>query len=139
MACTSEDEQSLKHFFKQFCSLGKIGSHCRPETPGSLRDGGEQGYSISHAFGAVFDNPGLLVTVAVGDSEAETGLLATAWHSNKFLNPVRDRALLPHPALERLQNKQPHADVSWKPAHEHQPARQQAAYPPREPWQRPRC
>ena len=91
----SEDEEGLRHFFKQFSFPGGIGSHCTPETPGSIHEGGELGYSISHAFGAAFDNPDLLVAVAVGDGEAETGPLATSWHSNKFLNPVRDGAVLP--------------------------------------------
>ncbi|MBT8132535.1 MAG: phosphoketolase family protein, partial [Gammaproteobacteria bacterium] len=91
----SEDEDGLRHFFKQFSFPGGIGSHCTPETPGSIHEGGELGYSISHAFGAAFDNPDLIVTVAVGDGEAETGPLATAWHSNKFLNPARDGAVLP--------------------------------------------
>ena len=91
----SEDVEGLRRFFKQFSFPGGIGSHCTPETPGSIHEGGELGYSISHAFGAAFDNPDLIVTVAVGDGEAETGPLATAWHSNKFLNPVRDGAVLP--------------------------------------------
>ncbi len=91
----SEDEEGLARFFKQFSFPGGIGSHCTPETPGSIHEGGELGYSISHAFGAAFDNPDLLVAVAVGDGEAETGPLATAWHSAKFLNPVRDGAVLP--------------------------------------------
>ncbi len=91
----SEDEEGLKRFFKQFSFPGGIGSHCTPETPGSIHEGGELGYSISHAFGAAFDNPDLIVTVAVGDGEAETGPLATAWHSNKFLHPGRDGAVLP--------------------------------------------
>ena len=78
-----------------FSFPGGIGSHRTPETPGSIHEGGELGYSISHAFGAAFDNPDLLVTVMVGDGEAETGPLATAWHSNKFLNPIRDGAVLP--------------------------------------------
>ncbi|MEQ8262409.1 phosphoketolase family protein [Pseudohaliea sp.] len=90
-----EDEEGLRRFFKQFSFPGGIGSHCTPETPGSIHEGGELGYSLSHAFGAAFDNPDLLVVVAVGDGEAETGPLATAWHSNKFLNPVRDGAVLP--------------------------------------------
>ncbi|MFW2372259.1 MAG: phosphoketolase, partial [Gammaproteobacteria bacterium] len=90
-----EDMEGLKEFFKQFSFPGGIGSHCTPETPGSIHEGGELGYSISHAFGAAFDNPDLLVAVAVGDGEAETGPLATAWHSNKFLNPIRDGAVLP--------------------------------------------
>ena len=91
----SEDEEGMRHFFKQFSFPGGIGSHCTPETPGSIHEGGELGYSISHAFGAAYDNPDLLVAVAVGDGESETGPLATAWHSNKFLNPVRDGAVLP--------------------------------------------
>jgi xylulose-5-phosphate/fructose-6-phosphate phosphoketolase len=91
----SEDEEGLRGFFKQFSFPGGIGSHCTPETPGSIHEGGELGYSISHAFGAAFDNPDLVVAVAVGDGEAETGPLATSWHSNKFLNPIRDGAVLP--------------------------------------------
>ncbi len=91
----SEDVDGMHHFFKQFSFPGGIGSHCTPETPGSIHEGGELGYSISHAFGAAFDNPDLLVAVAVGDGEAETGPLATSWHSNKFLNPIRDGAVLP--------------------------------------------
>jgi len=89
------DEEGLKRFFKQFSFPGGIGSHCTPELPGSIHEGGELGYSLSHAFGAAFDNPDLLVAVAVGDGEAETGPLATAWHSNKFLNPIHDGAVLP--------------------------------------------
>lgn len=85
----------MRHFFREFSFPGGIGSHCTPETPGSIHEGGELGYSLSHAFGAAFDNPDLLVAVAVGDGEAETGPLATAWHSNKFLNPARDGAVLP--------------------------------------------
>jgi xylulose-5-phosphate/fructose-6-phosphate phosphoketolase len=91
----SEDEEGMRRFFKQFSFPGGIGSHCTPETPGSIHEGGELGYSISHAFGAAFDNPDLLVAVAVGDGEAETGPLATSWHSAKFLNPIRDGAVLP--------------------------------------------
>jgi len=91
----AEDEAGLRHFFRDFSFPGGIGSHCTPETPGSIHEGGELGYSLSHAFGAAFDNPDLLVTVMVGDGEAETGPLATAWHSNKFLNPRRDGAVLP--------------------------------------------
>ena len=91
----SEDEEGMCRFFRQFSFPGGIGSHCTPETPGSIHEGGELGYSLSHAFGAAFDNPDLIVTVMVGDGEAETGPLATAWHSNKFLNPVRDGAVLP--------------------------------------------
>ena len=91
----SRDEAGLLKFFRQFSFPGGIGSHCTPETPGSIHEGGELGYSISHAYGAAFDNPDLIVTVAVGDGEAETGPLATSWHSNKFLNPIRDGAVLP--------------------------------------------
>ena len=91
----SEDEQGMCEFFKEFSFPGGIGSHCTPETPGSIHEGGELGYSISHAFGAAFDNPDLLVCVVAGDGEAETGPLATSWHSNKFLNPIRDGAVLP--------------------------------------------
>ena len=91
----SEDEEGLRRFFKQFSFPGGIGSHCTPETPGSIHEGGELGYSLSHGFGAAFDHPDLIVVVVVGDGEAETGPLATAWHANKFLNPVRDGAVLP--------------------------------------------
>jgi xylulose-5-phosphate/fructose-6-phosphate phosphoketolase len=90
-----EDLAGMREFFREFSFPGGIGSHCTPETPGSIHEGGELGYSVSHAFGAAFDNPDLLVTVVVGDGESETGPLATAWHSNKFLNPVRDGAVLP--------------------------------------------
>src|SRR5215475_14308496 len=91
----AEDEEGLRLFFKDFSFPGGIGSHCTPETPGSVHEGGELGYSVSHAFGAAFDQPDLLVAVAVGDGESETGPLATAWHSDKFLNPIRDGAVLP--------------------------------------------
>jgi len=91
----SEDVAGMQKFFKQFSFPGGIGSHCTPETPGSIHEGGELGYSLSHGFGAAFDNPELIVTVMVGDGEAETGPLATSWHSNKFLNPIRDGAVLP--------------------------------------------
>jgi xylulose-5-phosphate/fructose-6-phosphate phosphoketolase len=91
----SQDEEGMCRFFKEFSFPGGIGSHCTPETPGSIHEGGELGYSISHAFGAAFDNPNLIVSVVVGDGEAETGPLATSWHSNKFLNPIRDGAVLP--------------------------------------------
>jgi xylulose-5-phosphate/fructose-6-phosphate phosphoketolase len=91
----SQDTAGLQRFLKQFSFPGGIGSHCTPETPGSIHEGGELGYSLSHGFGAVFDNPELIATVVVGDGEAETGPLATSWHSNKFLNPVTDGAVLP--------------------------------------------
>ncbi len=91
----SEDEEGLKKFFKQFSFPGGIGSHCTPETPGSINEGGELGYCISHAYGTVFDNPDLIGFAIVGDGESETGPLATSWHSNKFLNPITDGAVLP--------------------------------------------
>ncbi len=91
----SQDKAGMKKLFKQFSFPGGIPSHCAPETPGSINEGGELGYSLSHAFGAVFDNPDLLALCVVGDGEAETGPLATAWHGNKFLNPARDGAVLP--------------------------------------------
>src|SRR5689334_14370461 len=91
----SEDEAGLREFFKQFSFPGGIGSHCTPETPGSIHEGGELGYVLSHACGAVFDSPDLIATAVVGDGESETGPLATSWHINKFLNPVRDGAVLP--------------------------------------------
>jgi xylulose-5-phosphate/fructose-6-phosphate phosphoketolase len=90
-----EDEEGLREFFKQFSFPGGIGSHCTPETPGSIHEGGELGYVLSHACGAAFDNPELIVAAVVGDGESETGPLATSWHVNKFLNPVRDGAVLP--------------------------------------------
>ncbi|EKU99175.1 phosphoketolase [Leptolyngbya sp. PCC 7375] len=90
-----EDVEGMGRFFKQFSFPGYIGSHVTPETPGSVHEGGELGYSVSHAYGAVLDNPDLIVTCVVGDGEAETGPLATAWHSNKFINPARDGAVLP--------------------------------------------
>ncbi len=91
----SQDEEGLKNLFKQFSFPGGIPSHVSPECPGSIHEGGELGYSLSHAFGAAFDNPDLIVSCVVGDGEAETGPLATAWHSNKFLNPVTDGVVLP--------------------------------------------
>ena len=91
----SQDEEGLKKLFKQFSFPGGIPSHVAPETPGSIHEGGELGYALSHAYGAAFDNPDLLVACVVGDGEAETGALATSWHSNKFLNPAQDGAVLP--------------------------------------------
>jgi xylulose-5-phosphate/fructose-6-phosphate phosphoketolase len=91
----SRDEAGLQRLFKQFSFPGGIPSHVSPETPGSIHEGGELGYSLSHSFGAVFDNPNLIVACVVGDGESETGPLATAWHSNKFLNPATDGAVLP--------------------------------------------
>ncbi|MFM8294183.1 MAG: phosphoketolase [Microcystaceae cyanobacterium] len=91
----SEDIEGMKQFFKQFSFPGGIGSHCTPETPGSIHEGGELGYCLSHAYGAAFDNPNLIVIAMPGDGESETGPLATSWHSNKFINPIRDGAVLP--------------------------------------------
>ena len=91
----SQTEEGLRKLFKQFSFPGGIPSHVAPETPGSIHEGGELGYSIAHAYGAAFDNPDLLVCCVVGDGEAETGPLAASWHSNKFLNPARDGAVLP--------------------------------------------
>lgn len=91
----SEDYEGMQRFFKQFSFPGHIGSHVTPETPGSVHEGGELGYSVSHAYGTILDNPDLITCCVVGDGEAETGPLATAWHSNKFINPARDGAVLP--------------------------------------------
>ena len=91
----SFDEAGMTRLFRQFSFPGGIPSHVAPETPGSIHEGGELGYALSHAYGAVFDNPDLVTACVIGDGEAETGPLATAWHSNKFLNPERDGAVLP--------------------------------------------
>src|SRR5262249_10187483 len=91
----SRDKDGLRKLFRQFSFPGGIPSHASPECPGSIHEGGELGYSLSHSFGAVFDNPELVVACVVGDGEAETGPLATAWHSTKFLDPVHDGAVLP--------------------------------------------
>src|SRR5687767_4293692 len=91
----SQDEEGMKRLFKQFSFPGGIPSHVAPETPGSIHEGGELGYAVSHAYGAAYDNPDLIVACVVGDGEAETGPLATSWHSNKFLNPLADGAVLP--------------------------------------------
>src|SRR5213083_555689 len=91
----SADEEGMKRLFKQFSFPGGIPSHVAPETPGSIHEGGELGYALSHAYGAAFDNPDLIVACVVGDGEAETGPLATGWHGNKFLNPARDGCVLP--------------------------------------------
>src|SRR6266498_2703714 len=90
-----QNEEGMRRLFKQFSFPGGIPSHAAPETPGSIHEGGELGYSLAHAYGAVFDNPDLLACCVVGDGESETGPLATSWHSNKFLNPARDGAVLP--------------------------------------------
>jgi xylulose-5-phosphate/fructose-6-phosphate phosphoketolase len=89
------DEEGLRRLFRQFSFPGGIPSHVAPETPGSIHEGGELGYALAHAYGAAFDNADLIVACVVGDGEAETGPLATSWHSNKFINPARDGAVLP--------------------------------------------
>jgi xylulose-5-phosphate/fructose-6-phosphate phosphoketolase len=91
----TQDEEGMKRLFKQFSFPGGIPSHAAPETPGSIHEGGELGYALSHAFGAAFDNPDLIAACVIGDGEAETGALATGWHGNKFLNPARDGCVLP--------------------------------------------
>ena len=91
----TEDEEGMKKLFKQFSFPGGVSSHVAPETPGSINEGGELGYGLSHAYGAVMDNPNLIAACVVGDGEAETGPLATSWHSNKFLNPKTDGIVLP--------------------------------------------
>src|SRR5881397_1867301 len=91
----AQDANGMRRLFKQFSFPGGIPSHVAPETPGSIHEGGELGYALSHAYGAAFDNPDLLVCCVVGDGEAETGPLATGWHGNKFLNPATDGAVLP--------------------------------------------
>ena len=91
----SQDAEGMQRLFKQFSFPGGIPSHVAPETPGSIHEGGELGYALSHAYGAAFDNPDLIVACVVGDGEAETGPLATGWHGNKFLNPARDGCVLP--------------------------------------------
>ena len=90
-----QDEPGMRELFRQFSFPGGIPSHAAPEVPGSIHEGGELGYALAHAFGAAFDNPSLVVACVVGDGEAETGPLATSWHSNKFLNPSTDGAVLP--------------------------------------------
>jgi xylulose-5-phosphate/fructose-6-phosphate phosphoketolase len=116
----SMTEEGLLRLFRRFSFPGGIGSHCTPETPGSIHEGGELGYSLSHAFGAAFDNPDLIVTCMVGDGEAETGPLATSWHSNKFLNPIRDGVVLPilhlngyKIASPTILARMPHEEVEW--------------------------
>ncbi len=125
----TRDEKGMQKLFKQFSFPGGVPSHCAPETPGSINEGGELGYSIAHAFGAVFDNPDLIAAVTVGDGEAETGPLATSWHSDKFLNPITDGAVLPILHLNgfkisnpTIMSRMPHDELQklfegygWKP------------------------
>ena len=103
----TRDVAGLKILFRQFSFPGGIPSHVSPETPGSIHEGGELGYSLSHAFGAVFDNPNLVVACVIGDGEAETGPLATAWHSNKFLNPDQRRRCPADSSSQRIQDREP--------------------------------
>src|SRR5204862_6947132 len=91
----TRDAEGMRRLFKQFSFPGGIPSHVAPETPGSIHEGGELGYALLHAYGAVFDNPDLIAACVIGDGEAETGPLAASWHSNKFLNPIRDGVVLP--------------------------------------------
>ena len=139
----SQDAEGMGRFFKQFSFPGHIGSHCTPETPGSIHEGGELGYVLSHACGAAFDNPDLIALACVGDGEAETGPLATSWHINKFLNPIRDGAVLPvlHLNGYKIANPSllariPHAELEslmvglgWRPlfVEGHEPAAMHAA------------
>jgi len=102
-----QDADGMQRLFRQFSFPGGVPSHAAPETPGSIHEGGELGYSLLHAYGAAFDNPDLVVACVVGDGEAETGALATSWHSNKFLNPSRDGAVI-RSASQRVQDLQPH-------------------------------
>ena len=108
----STDETGMKRLFTQFSFPGGIPSHVAPETPGSMHEGGELGYALSHAYGAAFDNPDLIVACVVGDGEAETGPLATSWHSNKFLNPATRRRRPADPSPQRLQDRQ--SRRSWR-------------------------
>ncbi len=103
----TQDTAGMQRLFRQFSWPGGIPSHASPDTPGSIHEGGELGYSVLHAYGAAFDNPDLFVCCVVGDGEAETGPCATSWHSNKFLNPEFDGAVLAYPAPERLQDRRP--------------------------------
>ena len=98
----SQDEDGMKKLFRQFSFPGDIPSHVAPETPGSIHEGGELGYVLTHAYGAILDNPDLIVCAVVGDGEAETGALAASWHSNKFINPALDGAVIPILTLEWL-------------------------------------
>jgi xylulose-5-phosphate/fructose-6-phosphate phosphoketolase len=116
----SQDQDGLQRFLKQFSFPGGIGSHCTPETPGSIHEGGELGYSLSHAYGTILDNPDLISVAIVGDGESETGPLATAWHSNKFINPARDGAVLPVLHLNGYKINNPtilarvsHEEIEW--------------------------
>ena len=108
IAQIGRDERGLQRLFRQFSFPGGIPSHAAPETPGSIHEGGELGYALAHAFGAAFDNPGLIVACVIGDGEAETGPLAASWHANKFLNPATRRRGAADPAPQRLQDRQPH-------------------------------
>ena len=101
----SQDMEGMRRLFKQFSFPGGIPSHAAPETPGSINEGGELGYSLAHAYGAAFDNPGLVAACVIGDGEAEPGPMATAWHSNKFLSPVTRWRGAAHSPPQRLQDR----------------------------------
>ncbi len=103
----AQNATGMQRLFRQFSFPGGIPSHAAPETPGSIHEGGELGYALSHAYGAAFDNPDLIAACVIGDGEAETGPMATSWHSNKFLNPSHRRCGAADPAPERLQDRQP--------------------------------
>ena len=118
----TQDAEGMKRLFTQFSFPGGIPSHAAPETPGSIHEGGELGYSLLHAYGAVFDNPDLLACCVIGDGEAETGALAASWHSNKFLNPARDGAVHSDSASERLQDRRPHGAGAHPPRRAAAPA-----------------
>ena len=118
----SQDEAGMKRLFKQFSFPGGIPSHAAPQTPGSIHEGGELGYSLSHAYGAAFDNPDLLVCCVIGDGEAETGPLATSWHSNKFLDAQRDGAVLPILHLNGYKIANPTVLARIPEGRTHQPA-----------------
>ena len=107
----TRDVDGMRRLFRQFSFPGGIPSHAAPETPGSMHEGGELGYSLAHAYGAALDNPDLLVACVIGDGEAETGALAASWHANKFLDPVARRHRAADPAPERLQDRQPDGAV----------------------------
>ena len=111
-----QNERGMRRLFRQFSFPGGVPSHVAPETPGSIHEGGELGYALVHAYGAAFDNPDLLVCCVVGDGEAETGPLATSWHSNKFVNPARDGTVLPvlHLNGYKIANPTVLARIPWR-------------------------
>jgi xylulose-5-phosphate/fructose-6-phosphate phosphoketolase len=119
----TRDGRGMQRLFRQFSFPGGIPSHAAAETPGSIHEGGELGYSLAHAYGAAFDQPDLLVACVIGDGEAETGALATSWHANKLVNPTRDGAGAADPASQRLEDRQPDDPRSHLPRRAHLAAR----------------